>query len=161
MSKALTTTAPQSLESLIEDATPLQRNFLILKAMGSDDSEAKRIADVSQRTLQYWQDDERFLSISAAVAIGDHKAEAIEMFLDHNLPSVLGELLLICTSGKNGERPHKDKERAIEFYLKDLCGISKHTDKSMSIAKILLEVQDNDSFPKEEFSAPSRGKYAT
>jgi hypothetical protein len=149
MSTALEVIPTKSLSELISKHSPLQKNFLILKALGSDDREARRLASVAESTYNTWKGEDAFKNTLVAIYDGHFHTEAIELFLDTNLPTVLGELLLICTSGSDGERPHKDKERAIEFYLKELCGVSKHVEKSMSIAQILLKVQEDKGVPKE------------
>ena len=153
MSTELAVLTHKTLSEILSTTTEFQKSFLILKALGSDDHEAKRITGAATSTHLTWKTDERFTKALAEIYNGNYRAEAIEMFLDVNLPSVLGELLLICKSGMDGERPHKDKERAIEFYLKELCGVSKHVEKSMSIAQILMQVQSGQGFPRERINA--------
>ena len=130
------------LKIATKNFTKLQRDFLCFKAMGSKDGDARHQAGVAESTLREWKKDELFLNTYSLVGMGAHKTEGIEVWLDNQLPVVFSELMNIIGSGSDGNRAHKDKERAIEFFLKELCGISKHTEKSVSLAKLLVEYKE-------------------
>ena len=132
-------TAPTLKEAL----TPLehrQKTFLCFTAMGSDDSEARSLALVPESTLRLWKENPKFLNAYNFAKVGNFRTEAIDIWLDAQLPAVLSNLMNIIGSGTDGERPHKDKERAIEFYLKEMCGYSRHVDKSISLAGMLVDL---------------------
>ena len=132
--------ADNTLRTLSTPLSKMQKDFLCLKAMGSSDIEARRMAEVAESTFRLWKENEAFMDSYNIVGTGGYRTEAIEMWLDNQLPVVFSELMNIVSSGKDGGRAHKDKERAIEFFLKELLGISKHVDKSMSVASMLIAI---------------------
>lgn len=132
--------SPPSLKEALESFGTKQRNFLCFKAMGSDDGEARILASVPESTLRDWKSNELFLNAYNLTAAGDYRTAAIDIWLDAQLPTVLSQLMHIITSGTDGERASKDKEKAIEFYLKELCGYSRHVDKSISLAGMLVDI---------------------
>ena len=116
-----------------------QRNYLTFLAMKCESNDAMKLAKVRKEKKDKWMENSEFVSKELTVLENDFSTEALSIFLDTRMPFVLNSLVNICLSGEDGNRPSKDKEKAIEFYLKDLCGISKHVNKEMGFYKFLEE----------------------
>lgn len=128
-----------SLESLLSGLNHNQREYLTLIAMNCDVVKARNLVNISDSTITGWRKSDDFCLKEMIVEKGDMNSEALTVYLDSKLPYVMHELVSICLSGGNGDKPHKDKEKAIEFFLKDLCGVSKHVNKEMGFYRFLEE----------------------
>lgn len=129
----------RTLEGLLSGLTHDQRDYLTFVAMKCDVVKARKLANISDSSVTGWRKSEDFCLKEMIVERGELSTEALDLYLDSKLPYVINELLGICLSGQDGEKPHKDKEKAIEFFLKDLCGVSKHVSKEMGFYRFLEE----------------------
>lgn len=107
------------LKDLLESRTDLQRKYFTQLALGASRLEARRDAGVSDTSVDNWGKDLAFIEIEEIIeSTNKFRDEAFTLFVGDNLPSVLVELMTIIKG--NG----KDKEKAIEFFLKDMSSIT-------------------------------------
>ena len=107
------------LKDLLESRTDLQRKYFTQLALGASRLEARRDAGVSDTSVDNWGKDLAFTEIEEVIeSTNKFRDEAFTLFVGDNLPSVLVELMTIIKG--NG----KDKEKAIEFFLKDMSNIT-------------------------------------
>lgn len=137
----------QSLEEVVAGLTSIQRDYLLMRAMGCCNDEARHLLKIDTDRLQNWKKvSPLFLSKFAIIEASDGQwaKDALTIYLDINLPFIVHELLEICFSGSirsSYDRPSKDKEKAIEFYLRDLCGVSKAVKKVYNFERFLIEMK--------------------
>ena len=137
-----------SVEQLVEGLTSTQRDYLLMRAMGCSSDEARNILHINTDRLHNWKRSSPLFAAKLQTmehSDGQWARDALTIYLDINLPFVVHELLEICFSGSGRglyEKPHKDKEKAIEFYLRDLCGVSKAVKKAYNFEHFLLELSN-------------------
>lgn len=138
----------QSLEEVVAGLTSTQRDYLLMRAMGCSSDEARHLTKVNTDRLHNWRRaSPLFVSKVEIIESSDGlwAKDALTTFLDVNLPFIVHELLEICFSGSDKssyDKPSKDKEKAIEFYLRDLCGVSKAVKKVYNFERFLIELKD-------------------
>lgn len=137
----------QDLDAVVAGLPREQREYLLVKAMGCGDSDSRKLSLVTKSQVDGWRKHDYFSSKETAIesSEGSWSRDALSVFLDGKLPYVIGELLGIIMSGADGERPHKDKEKAIEFYLKELCGVSKAVKASTNFEHFIIEMRREDA----------------
>ena len=138
------------LGEILGGLTSTQRDYLLFRAMGTTDMEARKILKISVDRLYGWKKSGLFYQKYRIIEESEEQwaKDAVLMFFDANLPFVVWELLQICYSGSEKsayDKPHKDKERAIEFFLKELCGISRNVAKSYNFEQFLVELKDENN----------------
>ena len=144
----------EGIEIVIAGLTKEQRDYLLMLAMGCSNVDARRLSNVSEAQVRSWRRSELFCQKENSIEAseGEWKRDSLSIYLDTKLPFVVGELLTICMSGNNGGKPHKDKEKAIEFYLKELCGVSRAIAKSTNFEHFIIEMRREENAINENRS---------
>jgi len=138
--------AQQNIESVMAGLPKEQRDYLLMRAMGCSVPDSRKLAVVTKNQVRSWRGNEWFCQKEAIVEAseGSWVRDSLSIYLDDQLPFVVSQLLSIILSGENGERPHKDKEKAIEFYLKELCGVSKAVRTSTNFEHFVIEMRKTE-----------------
>jgi len=124
------------LKKLLEPRTPKQREYLTCLALGASRIDARRMVSVSDSSLDNWSKDLAFIEVEELLESTDRfKDEALTLFIGDNLPFVLTELMIVIRG--NG----KDKEKAIEFFLRDLSDVMHKVDKKGAYEEMLVRIR--------------------
>lgn len=124
------------LKDLLENRTSLQKDYLTHLALGATRIEARRIANVSDTSLDNWGKELVFIELEELIESTDKfRNEALALFIGSNLPMVLSELITVIKGSG------KDKEKAIEFFLKDMSNITRKIDPKGAYEELLFRIR--------------------
>jgi len=119
---------------------------LSVLALRGDEIAARRLSSTDGKLVDKWRNDNIFKLREEAVkrSEGEWRTEGFTLWLEDELPSVMEELMGIIHLEADEGRKLAVKERAVEFFLKDLCGLNRNIRKSVSIDKLILGIMEQE-----------------
>lgn len=122
-----------SLEELIKNFTPRQREYLICLAMKPQ--KLRNLADgVRKATLSVWKGSDVFKAVLYQVLEGDFTSEALSLYFKDKLPEYVKSVHDIAT-GADSDRVRLE---AVKFAL-SLAGGEKHKEPKRSFMEDYIE----------------------
>ena len=134
------------LEAALNGLSFNQRRYLSVLALRGDEIAARRLSSTDGKLVDKWRNDNIFKLREEAVkrSEGEWRTEGFTLWLEDELPSVMEELMGIIHLEADEGRKLAVKERAVEFFLKDLCGLNRNIRKSVSIDKLILGIMEQE-----------------
>ena len=134
------------LESALSGLPFRQRQYLSVLAMRGDEILARRLSNNDAKVVENWRTDTVFANREAVIQAseGQWKTDGFALWLDDELPEVLSELVNIVHMEPDNAKALAVKEKAVEFFLKELCGLTKNIRKSVSFDKLILGLMEQE-----------------